>query len=83
MKSAYPLFIGTYTGETKSKGTLLYVSNRGNDSIAVFGIDKSGLLKRTGIFSCGGKIPLLIRTRMDRTGRLPCKSVVSRINYII
>lgn len=38
-------------------GKFLYTSNRGHDSIAIFGIDKKGLLKSLGYVLTGGKTP--------------------------
>lgn len=41
----------------KCSGDLLFASNRGHDSIAVFRILEDGTLKRTGIFGTGGRTP--------------------------
>lgn len=39
-------------------GEFLYVSNRGDNSLAAFCVDgETGLLERIGIFSCGGNFP--------------------------
>jgi 6-phosphogluconolactonase len=38
-------------------GERLYVSNRGNDSLAVFDVDAEGLLTRIALPSCGGASP--------------------------
>lgn len=38
-------------------GDRLYVSNRGNDSIAVFAITENGLLEKPTLSSCGGHWP--------------------------
>jgi 6-phosphogluconolactonase len=40
-----------------SSGQRVYVSNRGHDSVAVYGVEEDGLLTRLAIPSCGGKWP--------------------------
>lgn len=40
-----------------SSGKYLYVSNRGHDSIAIFGLEQEGRLTPLGHASCGGKWP--------------------------
>ncbi|HYL65033.1 MAG TPA: lactonase family protein [Candidatus Methylomirabilis sp.] len=53
-----------YTGRKEAaeiavhpSGKFLYTSNRGHDSIAIFGIDKKGMLKSLGYVLTGGKTP--------------------------
>ena len=49
-------------------GRWLYTSNRGHDTIAVFGVDpEKGTLRKTGDFSTGGKEPR--HFAIDPTGR--------------
>lgn len=38
-------------------GSRLYVSNRGDNSLAVFAVNSEGMLERMGIVSCGGNWP--------------------------
>lgn len=40
-----------------ASGERLYVSNRGHDSVAVYGVEENGLLSSHAIPSCGGKWP--------------------------
>jgi 6-phosphogluconolactonase len=43
--------------EIDSAGKFVYASNRGNDSIAVFGVDHSGKLRLIEVVPTGGKTP--------------------------
>lgn len=71
-KNGYPLEINqiistlpeTFQGDStcaairiNKEGTLLFVSNRGHDSVAVYRIDNHGMMTKTGIYSCGGETP--------------------------
>ena len=54
----------TFQGEStcaairiNKEGTLLFASNRGHDSVAVFQIDENGMMKEAGIYPSGGGIP--------------------------
>lgn len=64
-------FTGTNTAaeiEVEARGRFLYVSNRGDDSLVVFGIDPdSGELKVLERVPCGGRTPR--HFALDPTGR--------------
>lgn len=49
----------TYVSEIKLSpdARFLYVSNRGDDSLAIFAVDEDGTISRTGVVSTGGKFP--------------------------
>ena len=49
-------------------GSTLYVSNRGDDSIACFRIEEDGCLSMLEILPCGGQIPRAMN--LDKTGKL-------------
>ena len=53
--------------ETDASGRFLYVSNRGEDSIAVLGIDRQGKLSLVQRVPTGGKTPR--HFRLDPTGK--------------
>lgn len=50
---------------TTSDGSMLYVSNRGIDTIAAFQVLSTGLIKCTGEFPCGGRFPRHIMLTAD------------------
>ncbi|MDI9241728.1 lactonase family protein [Fusibacillus kribbianus] len=48
---------GNISAAVKISGNLLFASNRGHDSIAVFNLKENGTLERMGIYLSGGKTP--------------------------
>lgn len=50
---------------TTSQGNILYVSNRGADTIAVFHVLPTGLVKSAGESTCGGEFPRHIMLTAD------------------
>ena len=53
-------FVGESTGAAiriNKEGTRLFVSNRGHDSVTVFGVSKDGMIQVMGIYPSGGESP--------------------------